>query len=73
MTLSNPGDLAAIVSVAVAILAGILYLIKAQHAIQREFRPNGGHSTRDVLNRIEQDTRDLRHRLDRHIDDHAKG
>jgi hypothetical protein len=73
MNIESPGDLAALVSVAAAILAGIVYLIRSQHAIQREFRPNGGHSTRDVLNRIERDTRDLRNRLDRHIDDHAKG
>lgn len=70
MTFDSPGDLAAVVAVVTAILAGILYLIKAQHALGREFKPNGGNSTKDVLVRIDQDMREVRARLDRHIDQH---
>ena len=70
MTFDSPGDLAAIVAVVTALLAGILYLIKAQHALSKEFKPNGGNSTKDVLVRIDQDMRELRARLDRHIDQH---
>lgn len=70
MTFDSPGDLAAVVAVVTAILAGILYLIKAQTAISREFKRNGGSSTKDVLWRIERDLVAVRERLDQHIDTH---
>ena len=71
MSVDNPGDVAVIVTVAAAILAGVLWLIRAQVALMREFKPNGGSSTRDSLNRIETDVRDLRGRLDNHMDNHG--
>lgn len=72
MTIDNPGDLVPIVVVATAALGGILWLIRAQSAMGKQFRPNHGHSMRDSIDRIEQDTRDLRKRLDHHIDDHHR-
>lgn len=71
MSVDSPADLALLVTIAAAILAGVLWLIKAQVALLREFRPNGGGSTRDALNRIETDVRDLRTRLDNHMDNHG--
>ena len=71
MSVNSPADLALIVTIAAAILAGVLWLIKAQVALLKEFRPNGGGSTRDALNRIETDVRDLRTRLDNHMDNHG--
>jgi hypothetical protein len=53
-----------------AILGGLLWLIRAQVALQREFKPNGGSSTRDALNRIESDMKDVRHKVDEHINYH---
>lgn len=53
-----------------AMLGGLVWLIRAQQAMQREFKPNGGSSTRDSLNRIETDLRDIRGKLDNHIDWH---
>ena len=53
-----------------ALLAGLVWLIRAQQAMQKEFKPNGGSSTRDSLNRIETDLRDIRGKLDNHIDWH---
>ena len=53
-------------------LAGILWIIRAQMAIQREFRPNGGSSMKDSVNRIEKDIRDVRYRVDQHIDNHNR-
>jgi len=47
-----------------AVLGGVLWLIKAQVAMSREFKPNGGSSTRDSLNRIEKDVREIRTKLD---------
>jgi hypothetical protein len=72
MTIDNPGDLVPIVVVLTAALGGILWLIRAQSAMSKQFRPNHGHSMRDSIDRIEQDTRDLRKRLDHHIDDHNR-
>lgn len=71
MSVDSPTDLALLVTIAAAILAGVLWLIKAQVALLKEFRPNGGGSTRDALNRIEIDVRDLRTRLDNHMDNHG--
>jgi hypothetical protein len=53
-----------------AIAAGLLWVIKAQISMSREFRPNGGASTRDSLNRIETDVREIRGKVDDHIDWH---
>ncbi len=70
MVIDSPGDVAAIVTALAGLAAGILYLIRSQNALSREFRPNGGNSTKDVLVRIDQDMREVRARLDRHIDQH---
>jgi hypothetical protein len=53
-----------------AILGGLLWLIRAQVALQREFKPNGGSSTRDALNRIENDMKDVRRKIDDHVTYH---
>lgn len=71
MNLDSPSDIAVLVTIGAAILAGLLWLIRAQVALLKEFRPNGGGSTRDALNRIETDVRDLRTRLDNHMDNHG--
>ena len=70
----EPSEVATIVVAGItiisAILAGILWLIRSQVQMNREFRPNGGSSTRDSLNRIEKDVREIRGKLDDHIDWH---
>jgi hypothetical protein len=58
--------IATVIAIATAILGGLVWLIRAQVAVLREFKPNGGQSMRDQLNRIEA-------RLDNHLDNHAKG
>ena len=60
----------AAIAIVSALLAGIVWLIRAQVAMQREFKPNGGSSTRDALNRIERDVRDIRTKVDDHIEWH---
>ena len=67
------GDIAAIVTVAVAILGALLWLIKAQISLSKEFQRNGGSSTKDALFRIERDLTQIRERLDAHIDNHHRG
>jgi hypothetical protein len=59
-----------VVSLLTAMTAGLVWLIRAQMAMQREFKPNGGSSTRDALNRIETDVREIRSKVDDHIDWH---
>jgi hypothetical protein len=70
MTFEQPADLVPIILIGSAILAGLLWLIKAQLSMQKEFRPNGGSSMRDAMIRIENDVRDVRYRMDKHIDNH---
>ena len=63
----NPAEIVGLVVGALAIvttiLGGLVWLIRSQLAMQREFKPNGGASTRDALNRIEA-------KVDKHIDWH---
>ena len=66
----TPVDFIPFIVIATALLAGLLWLIKAQVSLQREFRPNGGTSTRDSLNRIEADLRDVRGKIDDHVQWH---
>jgi hypothetical protein len=72
MELSQPQDLVPLVIIAAALLSGLLWIIKGQSAMSREFRPNGGSSMKDAVNRIEKDLRDVRYRMDKHIDNHDK-
>jgi hypothetical protein len=64
------GIVVACIAILTAILGGMLWLIRAQVAMQREFKPNGGSSTRDALNRIETDVREIRGKVDDHIEWH---
>lgn len=66
----TPVDFVPFIVIATALLAGLLWLIKAQVSLQREFKPNGGTSTRDSLNRIEADLRDVRGKIDDHVQWH---
>jgi hypothetical protein len=40
--------------------------------MSREFKPNGGNSMKDAVNRIERDLRDVRYRIDNHVDNHDR-
>ena len=66
----SPTDFVPFIIIASALLAGLLWLIRAQVSLQREFKPNGGTSTRDSLNRIEADLRELRTKVDGHVEWH---
>ena len=66
----SPTDFVPFIIIATALLAGLLWLIRAQISLQREFKPNGGTSTRDSLNRIEVDLRELRTKVDGHVEWH---
>jgi len=64
------GIVVACVSILTAILGGMLWLIRAQVAMQKQFQPNGGQSVRDSLNRIESDVRRVAEKVDDHIEWH---
>jgi hypothetical protein len=69
------GEIISLVSVSLAIvttlLGGLMWVIKAQvTAMRKDLQPNGGSSVKDQLNRIESDVRDVRMKVDDHIDWH---
>ena len=69
------GEIISLVSVSLAIvtalLGGLMWIIKSQvQAMRRDLQPNGGSSVKDQLNRIESDVRDVRMKVDDHIDWH---
>jgi hypothetical protein len=70
MNVNGPADLVPLVILTTAILGGILWLIRAQIALHRSFQPNGGSSVKDQLNRIEDDVRDVRSKIDSHVEWH---
>ncbi len=53
-------DPLAFVGLAVALLAGLSWIIRAQIAMAKQFTPNGGSSLRDAVNRLEKDAQDMR-------------
>ena len=66
------GEIISLVSVSLAIvtalLGGLLWIIKTQvAAMRRDMQPNGGSSIKDQLNRIENDVREVRNKVDDHI------
>lgn len=53
-------DPLAFVGLAVALLAGLSWIIRAQISMSKQFTPNGGSSLRDAVNRLEKDAQDMR-------------
>lgn len=53
-------DPLAFVGLAVALLAGLSWIIRAQISMSKQFTPNGGSSLRDAINRLEKDAQDMR-------------
>ena len=53
-------DPLAFVGLAVALLAGLSWIIKAQISMSKQFTPNGGASLRDAVNRLERDAQETR-------------
>jgi hypothetical protein len=73
MTISNLGDLVPVFVIASMVLGALVWIIRAQLSIDRQFKPNGGHSLRDSIDRLERNDNYLRDRLDQHIDQHQRG
>lgn len=59
--LNEPGEWAAMVTIVGGVMAALLWIIRREIMVQkREFRPNGGNSMRDVINRIEANQKDMK-------------
>ena len=74
----NTGEIIALVSVATTVITAVigvlLWVVKTQvTSMQREFKPNGGSSVRDTLNEIRTDVREVRGKVDDHIEWHLEG
>jgi len=73
----NTGEIIALVSVATTVITAVigvlLWVVKTQvTSMQREFKPNGGSSVRDTLNEIRTDVREVRGKVDDHIQWHME-
>lgn len=71
----TPPEIVSLVGVSLAIvttlLGGLMWVVKAQvQAMRKDLQPNGGSSTKDQLNRIESDVREVRNKVDDHISWH---
>jgi hypothetical protein len=71
----NATEILVLAGVAVAtvttLLGGLMWVVKAQvTSMQKEFKPNGGNSVRDTLNEIRTDVREVRGKIDDHIEWH---
>ena len=55
-------------SIVTALLGGLMWIVKTQvQAMRKDLQPNGGTSTKDQLNRIESDIKEVRSKVDDHI------
>ena len=73
----NTGEIIALVSVATTVITAVigvlLWVVKTQvTSMQREFKPNGGSSVRYTLNEIRTDVREVRGKVDDHIQWHME-
>ena len=73
----NTGEIIALVSVATTVITSVigvlLWVVKTQvTSMQRGFKPNGGSSVRDTLNEIRTDVREVRGKVDDHIQWHME-
>ena len=68
--LDTPGELLTVVAIVSAALGALTWLIRSQVSMSREFRPNGGSSTRDALDRIERKLDNVERKVDDHINWH---
>lgn len=64
---TEPGEILTFLSIGGVIVGALFFIIDARLSrMSREFKPNGGTSVRDQLNRIEA-------KLDGHLDWHIRG
>lgn len=72
MVIDEVTDLVPLIAIISGLFALLIWIIKAQIHMSRQFERNGGSSIKDQLIRIEHDNRYIMQRLDAHIDQHGK-
>lgn len=65
--LDSPGEVASVVAVLAAVLSALIWLIRSQIHMQQQFKPNGGSSAKDSLDRIERKLDRVEEKIDNHI------
>jgi len=68
--LNSPGEILTVLLIAGACLSALSWLIRSHVMMSKEFRPNGGSSTRDALDRIERKLDVVENKIDGHIEWH---
>ena len=68
--LNSPGELLTVLSIATICIAALTWLVRSQVMMSREFKPNGGSTTRDALDRIEKKLDIVERKIDNHIEWH---
>ena len=65
--LDTPGEIAAILAIVTVVMSALIWLIRAQIHMQQQFKPNGGSSAKDSLDRIERKLDRVEEKIDNHI------
>jgi len=65
--LDTPGEIAAILAILTVVMSALIWLIRAQINMQQQFKPNGGSSAKDSLDRIERKLDRVEEKIDNHI------
>ena len=68
--LNSPGELLTVLSIVAICVAALSWLVRSQVMMSREFKPNGGSTTRDALDRIEKKLDTVERKIDNHIEWH---
>lgn len=68
--IDSPGEVLTLITIVGSCLAALVWLIRSQIVMSKEFRPNGGSTTRDSLDRIERKLNDVERKIDDHISWH---
>lgn len=67
---NTPAEILTVIGIGSAGIAALSWIVKSQVAMMREFKPNGGGSTRDSLDRIERKLDVVESKIDGHINWH---
>ena len=68
--LDTPGELLTVLAIVSACLAALLWIIKSQISMTREFKRNSGSTARDAVDRIERKLDNVERKVDDHINWH---
>lgn len=70
--IDSPAEALTILSIAGALFAALMWLIRAQIIATRELKPNHGSSMRDAVDRIERNIERIESKIDGHVKWHLE-